>query len=414
MKTSDFIRSTPTLGWVILYASLALGIFANLLGVLTPRVQAAFALDYRQMSFLMGLLTVGSLVGAILGGDIAKRFNQRRLLLLYVSLMLVFVAILVTTQNYLIFTIAYTAMGVVDAALFTIAHSLLARMSQDEEHRTRMLSLADVGFSFGALLAPVWVSLILAWKAEWQQPYIFFLALLAVLWLALSPKSFYPAVSAPAAITNVATDTAHQPQRNIYLTILSSPMIILVMLAYIFLGFIEWGQAFWLTSYVTKGLNLSESSANSSIFFLMLGMLVGRVWHAFLASRWSAQQKLQGLALLCLFGVVMQNVFGLSGWVTNAIYLFWFFSFLIGLGMSVAFPILLGQMIEIFPEQASRLSALAVICISLGSSLAALLVGYIAEWVGMRLAFLVFIGATLAYVAFVTALLRQRKRLASS
>jgi fucose permease len=191
-------------------------------------------------------------------------------------------------------------------------------------------------------------------------------------------------------------------------------MIILVMLAYIFLGFIEWGQAFWLTSYVTKGLNLSESSANSSIFFLMLGMLVGRVWHAFLASRWSAQQKLQGLALLCLFGVVMQNVFGLSGWVTNTIYLFWFFSFLIGLGMSVAFPILLGQMIEIFPEQASRLSALAVICISLGSSLAALLVGYMAEWVGMRLAFLVFIGATLAYVAFVTALLRQRKRLALS
>jgi MFS family permease len=414
MKTSDFIRSTPTLGWVILYASLALGIFANLLGVLTPRVQAAFALDYRQMSFLMGLLTVGSLVGAILGGDIAKRFNQRRLLLLYVSLMLVFVAILVTTQNYLIFTIAYTAMGVVDAALFTIAHSLLARMSQNEEHRTRMLSLADVGFSFGALLAPVWVSLILAWKAEWQQPYIFFLALLAVLWLALSPKSFYPAVSASVAITNVATDTAHQPQRNIYLTILSNPMIILVMLAYIFLGFIEWGQAFWLTSYVTKGLNLSESSANSSIFFLMLGMLVGRVWHAFLASRWSAQQKLQGLALLCLFGVVMQNVFGLSGWVTNTIYLFWFFSFLIGLGMSVAFPILLGQMIEIFPEQASRLSALAVICISLGSSLAALLVGYMAEWVGMRLAFLVFIGATLAYVAFVTALLRQRKRLALS
>lgn len=414
MKTSDFIRSTPTLGWVILYASLALGIFANLLGVLTPRVQAAFALDYRQMSFLMSLLTVGSLVGAILGGDIAKRFNQRRLLLLYVSFMLVFVAILVTTQNYLIFTIAYTAMGVVDAALFTIAHSLLARMSQDEEHRTRMLSLADVGFSFGALLAPVWVSLILAWKAEWQQPYIFFLALLAVLWLALSPKSFYPAVSAPAAIASVAPDSAHQPQRNIYLSILSNPMIILVMLAYIFLGFIEWGQAFWLTSYVTKGLNLSESSANSSIFFLMLGMLVGRVWHAFLASRWSAQQKLQGLALLCLFGVVMQNVLGLSGWVTSAIYLFWFFSFLIGLGMSVAFPILLGQMIEIFPEQASRLSALAVICISLGSSLAALLVGYMAEWVGMRLAFLVFIGATLAYVAFVTALLRQRKRLASS
>jgi MFS family permease len=91
-------------------------------------------------------------------------------------------------------------------------------------------------------------------------------------------------------------------------------------------------------------------------------------------------------------------------------YLFWLCSLLLGLGMSVAFPILLGQMIEIFPEQASRLSALAVICISLGSSMAALLVGYLAEWLGMRLAFTVFIGAALAYVVFVSTLLKQRQR----
>ena len=59
MRTTDFIRSTPALGWVILYASLAVGIFGNLLGILTPRVQAHFVLDYPQMSFLMSLITIG-------------------------------------------------------------------------------------------------------------------------------------------------------------------------------------------------------------------------------------------------------------------------------------------------------------------------------------------------------------------
>ena len=282
-------------------------------------------------------------------------------------------------------------------------------MSQNEEHRTRMLSLADVGFSFGALFAPVWVSLILSWKSEWQQPYLLFTSFIVILLLAFSPKRFYPSTpDSQAASSN--TDPQSNNQLGIYLKILRQPIILLVLGAYIFLGFVEWGQSFWLTSYVTKGLNLSETSANSSIFFLMLGMLMGRVWHAFLASRWSAQQKLQGLAILCLFGVVTQNILGLSNWVSAAIYLFWMCSFLVGLGMSVAFPILLGQMIELFPEQASRLSALSVICISLGSSMAALLVGYLAEWVGMRLAFIAFIAAALVYVIFVTALLKQRKR----
>ncbi|HPY41525.1 MAG TPA: MFS transporter, partial [Thiolinea sp.] len=174
MRTSDFIRSTPALAWVILYASLAIGIFGNLLGILTPRIQTYFALDYPQMSLLMSLITVGSLVGAVLGGDIAKRFDQRRLLVLYTALMLILVVTLVNTQHYWLFVSAYAGMGVLDAASITIAHSLLARMSQNEEHRSRMLSLADVGFSFGALLAPIWVSLILHWQAEWQQPYILF------------------------------------------------------------------------------------------------------------------------------------------------------------------------------------------------------------------------------------------------
>ncbi|WP_298610000.1 sugar MFS transporter [uncultured Thiothrix sp.] len=409
MRTTDFIRSTPALGWVILYASLAIGIFGNLLGILTPRVQAHFALDYPQMSFLMSLITVGSLFGAILGGDIAKRFDQRILLLIYTSIMLILVLTLVNTQSYWLFVLAYTGMGVLDAALFTIAHSLLARMSQNEEHRTRMLSLADVGFSFGALFAPVWVSLILNWKSEWQQPYLLFTGFMVILLVAFSPKRFYPATSESHAVDSTA-NTQHSNQLGVYLKILRQPIILLVLAAYIFLGFVEWGQSFWLTSYVTKGLNLSETSANTSIFFLMLGMLIGRVWHAFLASRWSAQQKLQGLAILCLFGVITQNSLGLNGWVNTAIYLFWGCSFLVGLGMSVAFPILLGQMIELFPEQASRLSALSVICISIGSSIAALLVGYLAEWMGMRLAFTVFILAALAYVIFVTALLKQRKR----
>jgi hypothetical protein len=58
-----------------------------------------------------------------------------------------------------------------------------------------------------------------------------------------------------------------------------------------------------------------------------------------------------------------------------------------GLGVSVGFPIVLGTALRGHPEQAPRLSALLMIAFTVGSQLAALLLGYLAEGPGLRVAY---------------------------
>lgn len=406
MHTRNFIKSTPLIAWIMLYAATSIGIFANLLGIITPKLQAALQVDYKQISLLMLISMLGSLCGAFLGGDIAKRFDVRGLMLTYIGLMLVFTLLIVNTQQYVWLIVGFTCMSLVNTALFTLGHTLLAHLSDDADHRTRILSLVDVGFSMGALCAPLWGGLWMSWKADWNMPYLMYLGLLVLLLLMLVPQSSYPAQ--PASTSKQDDDTP--PIRlSDYLRVLHSPVVMVALLALMAVGFVEWGQALWLMSYVVKGLNLSDTFAHTSVFCLMLGMLSGRIWHAFWLSRWSANQKLQGLAVLCAVGVLAQNLLGLIAGLESIMVLFWLCSYLIGLGMSVAFPILLGRMIDHAPEQAPRLSALAMLAISIGSSLAALSIGYLADAFSIRQAFFVFVLAALTYLGFVVWLVRLAK-----
>jgi fucose permease len=55
--------------------------------------------------------------------------------------------------------------------------------------------------------------------------------------------------------------------------------------------------------------------------------------------------------------------------------------------VSVGFPILLGTALRGHPEQAPRLSALLMMAFTVGAQIAALLLGYLAEGPGLRLAY---------------------------
>jgi MFS family permease len=62
-------------------------------------------------------------------------------------------------------------------------------------------------------------------------------------------------------------------------------------------------------------------------------------------------------------------------------------NFAAGLGVSVAFPILLGMALRAFAHDAPRLSALMMISIALGSQVAGVLMGGLAQWLGLRTAY---------------------------
>jgi fucose permease len=73
-------------------------------------------------------------------------------------------------------------------------------------------------------------------------------------------------------------------------------------------------------------------------------------------------------------------------------------NFAAGLGVSVAFPILLGTALRSFPQEAPRLSVLLMLSFTGGAQVAALFMGQLAGSHGLRSAYAVLVVGALGFV----------------
>jgi fucose permease len=406
MHARQFVRQTPYLAWVMLYCAVTWGLFGVTLGLVTPNLRAQLHLRYEDMGLLMALWATASVVGSLLGGMVAHRHPPRRLFLGYATLATGLLVLLSQAQTFGVLMVSFVLIAMAESALFTLGHGVLASLSTDAELRTRIIGLVDVGYSLGTLLAPLWVSAWFAHNPEWRGPYTGFVVLMAVLGLLFSPSAPYRTLNLHAAdhgTNHPATEAAPPPAAaGGYGFLLRQPVVRFGLLAAALIGFVEWGQNFWLVSYVQQGLEWGETLARQAVFALMGGMLAGRIWQTFVPSRWTMAQKIRHLGSLCVLGLLAQNGAGWLGQLAPA----WqgvgqagvvVASLAVGLGVSVAFPILLGTLVHAQPQHASRLSALTMIAICLGAALASQSIGRLADLWGMDSAFALLLLSALGY-----------------
>jgi MFS family permease len=334
-------------------------------------------LSFDQIGWLMALWTGGGALGSVLGGAVAKRLAPQRLLSLYSALVLLGVSGVLLAPGFATLAFSLVVIAVFETALFTLGHGLLAEISDEPEERTRIISLMDVAYSAGSILSPLLVMAVLLLTPWWRAPYAVFGLLALVVWLMAQQR----ARLAHVAFRDHGVAAANAPQG--YRDLLGQRLVRRVLVAGVFSGFIEWGQYFWFVSYASTALEHSEQGARLALGFFMVGMTAGRIWQAFVQSRWSMGLKLQwlsALATLALFALVAMPVG--APWAALALC-----NLVSGLGVSVGFPILLGTALRGHPEQAPRLSALLMMAFTVGAQIAALLLGYLAEGPGLRLAY---------------------------
>ena len=399
------LRGLPYVAWVILYCAVTWGIFGALLGAVTPNLRAQMGVSFQQVGWLMAIWSAGGAVGSLLGGTIAKRFPPRRLLRAYTAAVMVAVVGVLLTSSFAWLAFFMVAVATFETALFTLGHGLLAEMSDDPEQRARIISLVDVGYSTGSVLSPLLAAATLALDPSWRSPYLAFVALALVLLLLTLPRGPLRSVQfrvdhAPDA--SAAPGMAGSAPLG-YAGLLRQPLVRWVLLAGLCSGLSEWGQYFWFVSFATDALGQHEQTARLALGFLMAGMISGRVWQAFVHSRWRMEQKIQGLGLLAalaLAGVWLSPADAPFAWLALC-------NFLTGLGVSVGFPILLGIALRSFPQEAPRLSALLMIVFSAGAQIAALLMGELAEHFGLRAAYAVLVGAAFGFAACAWVLARR-------
>lgn len=398
------LRGLPYVAWIILYCALTWGIFGALLGAVTPNLRAQMGVSFQQMGWLMAIWSAGGAVGSLLGGAIAKRFPPRRLLRAYTAAVVVALAGVLLAPSFGWLAFFMVTIATFETALFTVGHGLLAELSDEPEQRARIISLVDVGYSLGTMFSPLMAAAVLAANPNWRGPYVVFGFMALVMLLMTLQRRHLRSVAFRSDHAHAeATGQVHQPLD--YGGLLRQPVVRWVLFAGVCSGLCEWGQYFWFVSFATEALGESDQVARMALGFLMAGMVTGRVWQAFVHSRWSMEQKIQGLgalAALAITGVWLSPADAPFVWLALC-------NYFTGLGVSVGFPILLGIALRGFPQEAPRLSALLMISFTVGAQIAALLMGELAEHFGLRAAYAVLVAAALSFFGAAWVLARQRR-----
>ena len=164
----------------------------------------------------------------------------------------------------------------------------------------------------------------------------------------------------------------------------------------------EFGVNYWGASLLAENTTAAASTVTAAMSAPVAGVAVGRTFGARLALRLSAHSLLAGGWVLALLGFV---VF----WRAGSIALAATGMFVIGLGLSVVYPLLLDRAVLLMPDRSDRAMALVSPFVGAAIGLAPFVLGALAASVGISAAFLM---VPLIMVVGLGAVLASRPRVA--
>ncbi|MDD4863645.1 MAG: MFS transporter [Alishewanella agri] len=361
-------RAAPTA--VIFSGFFILGNLIILWGLLLPDLAAELALSKSLSGLFFSLMSAGTILGAVLGGKYAQRFQFLKLfaVLALLSACWLLLISLVSDWRYLLLLI--TMIGMTYSIMFTIGHTLIARLFANR--RAAMMGLMDFMFSLGTLTAPLWVVLLFRYLDDWRWP----LRILAFCLIAIACYSYWAAARLPA----LAQPSRSGARSLSYTALLSQPLFLLLLLVMIGYGAAEWGQGNWFVSYAVTGLGLEAEQSRLLLAWFTGGMVLSRLGFALLLRWLNASQLLLLLGILTVSGALLVK---LGATVT----LLGVGNLLLGLGIGAIFPLMLATVMDLDSDNGPVLSGIASIGSAVGFQFAGLLTGLWAGQAGIVNAF---------------------------
>ena len=407
MKLKDFLSGIPYAGWVVIYTALCWGMFASILGVVTPELKKELG-NFQDMGLLMAVWAAGSVVGAIQGGRLAGKFSARPLFISYMSFTALALLIIVVAQHFWLVAFGFFVASFFEAALLTLGHGILAMVYQNPMARARTLSLVDVAYSSGHLLTPTIVIAVLQFNSNWRFPYQLFFIPLAIALLAFYPKKYFTNQATglhssnhhsedlntqSASNSQKTSDLPQKPLSNSYQQLLSQASVRWIMACGFMAATLEWGPVFWSVTFGIEVLGISANQSRQALQFFVAGMVAARIWQAFSHSQLSLEGKMKILSAVIFMGVVPTLLLPLIPqlWPATSLSvitgLFWGFNALYGVGVGVFFPVLLAWLIDRNQHMASKASAVIMISFTVGCQFAGFVIGALSDRIGLSWAY---------------------------
>lgn len=345
------------------YLSLAVyGYFLNALGPITPFLKDELSLTYTVSSFHFTAFAIGILLIGVAGHLIIQRIGQQRSLWLGLFGMSLSVLLLVIGRNPLITVGACFLMGWVGSLILAIVPAALSE--QHGESKAVALSEANVISSIFATSAP----LLVGWFADsigWRWSLGLIAVVPVLMFIGLGRNSSSTVSSGPRS---VQSDQA-------------LPWLYWVYWAAIVLAVsVEFCMVFWSADYIEQVLGLIKADAARSVSLFLGAMIVGRALGSRLVQRFSARA-------VVLVAVVIAAVGFLLFWIGTDLFLSLSGLFLVGLGVASLYPLILSLAISAAPGNTVQAGARATLASGTAILALPLLLGRLADAVGIRIAY---------------------------
>lgn len=350
--------------WLLYLAYAVFGFVINGLGPVTPFLKAELSLSYTTSSLLFSAFAAGIILTGLVGNVLVQRIGRGAALWLgLLGMGLSFVGLALAQAAWTAVCASFIT-GCIGSLAVTVISSSLA--DEHGENRPAALSESTLVAALSSAAAPLlvgWFSTTwLGWRFALLMPLIAVLALL----LGLGRQ---------VRLEGRAGGKAVEPTGQ------KLPARYWVLWAAIILSVaVEYCMVFWCADYLVTVVGLSRPAAAQAVSLFLAGMILGRVAGSRVVLRFTSYQVVTASILIAAVG------FGLF-WIAAAAWMAVVGLFLTGLGVANQFPLILSLALGASGGSTVKASTRA----SLGSGIAIfflpLLLGRLADAVGIRLAY---------------------------
>jgi fucose permease len=338
--------------------------FLNILGPITPFLKDELRLSYTVSSLHFTAYAVGVLITGLSGHLLIERVGRKFALWLGAFGISVSAFILLAGQSAVVTIGASFCMGLVGSLILVIIPSALS--DQHGELRAVALTESNVIASLVSTAAP----LLVGWAAHlpggWR--------------LGVGIAAFVPFFillgfgrAAPPPLTSHEEDS---PSTRRTLPLLFWVYWVALVLAVS----VEFCMIFWSADYLENSLGMLKANAAQAVSIFLGGMIVGRLAGSRLVQLFSTRRVVIASILVAASGFLLF-------WTTGTVVLSLAGLFVTGLGVAGLYPLLLSLAIGVTNNNTVLASARATLASGTAILALPLVLGRLADMVGIRLAY---------------------------
>ncbi len=322
----------------------------------------------RAVSGLHGTaLAAGAVAAGILTPRLVDRFGRARLMRGSLVVLAAAIAVFISCSIVAVTLAGAAVAGFAGAIIVNLSAAMLTHHHPGQAGGAAVSEANGVGSGFG-IFAPLLLSAAIALKIGWRAGLVVAIVLaltVAVLGRGIGEHD----VGTP---TRRAGDIRPPLSREFW-----RAWLVLVLTAAI-----EFSLTIWSSDVLEHHQHLSEGVAATGVTAIVCGMTIGRLTSSRLALRYSADTLLVSVFLLTLVGFT-------AFWFTSVALLAFVGLFVIGLGISLQFPLAITRVIEFSDGQADLATGHGAWGTGLAIGLAPFGLGALADHVGTHTAMLI-------------------------